>query len=55
MTKSGSTNPSYRICTNCIMDTSVSKITFDARGWCDYCSNYYANILPNWHPDAIQP
>ena len=33
------------------MDTSDSKITFDARGWCDYCNNYHANILPNWHPD----
>ena len=41
----------YQICTNCIMDTSDSKITFDARGWCDYCNNYHANILPNWHPD----
>ena len=35
------------------MDTSDSKITFDARGWCDYCRNYHANILPNWHPDEI--
>jgi N-acetyl sugar amidotransferase len=42
----------YQICTNCIMDTSDSKITFDDRGWCDYCNNYYKNILPNWHPDA---
>jgi N-acetyl sugar amidotransferase len=33
------------------MDTSDSNITFDARGWCDYCNNYYANILPNWRPD----
>lgn len=41
----------YQICTNCIMDTSDSNITFDARGWCDYCNNYYANILPHWHPD----
>src|SRR5688572_4391117 len=41
----------YQICTNCIMDTSDSKITFDARGWCDYCNNYHANILPNWHPN----
>ena len=43
----------YRICVNCIMDTSDSGITFDARGWCDYCNNYYRNILPNWHPDEI--
>lgn len=33
------------------MDTTDSGIVFDDRGWCDYCNNYYANILPNWHPD----
>ncbi len=33
------------------MDTSDSNITFDARGWCDYCNNYHDNILPNWHTD----
>lgn len=33
------------------MDTSDSGIAFDARGWCDYCNNYYGNIAPNWHPD----
>ena len=43
--------PNYRICAHCIMDTSDSDITFDARGWCDYCTNYYDNILPNWHTD----
>ncbi len=41
----------YNICSNCIMDTSDSNITFDSRGWCDYCNNYHTNILPNWHPD----
>ncbi|HCB76090.1 MAG TPA: LPS biosynthesis protein [Sphingomonas bacterium] len=41
----------YQICANCIMDTSDSGIVFDDRGWCDYCSNYYDNIVPNWHPD----
>ncbi|HEY6921904.1 MAG TPA: N-acetyl sugar amidotransferase [Steroidobacteraceae bacterium] len=41
----------YQICNNCIMDTSDSNIVFDARGWCDYCNNYYTNILPNWHTD----
>lgn len=47
-------NPSkrtYQICTNCIMDTSDSNITFDGRGWCDYCNNYHQNIVPNWHTD----
>jgi N-acetyl sugar amidotransferase len=41
----------YQICTSCIMDTSDSKITFDARGWCDYCNNFHRNIKPNWHPN----
>ena len=41
----------YRICTNCIMDTSDSGIRFDSRGWCDYCNNFHQNILSNWHPD----
>jgi N-acetyl sugar amidotransferase len=41
----------YQICAHCIMDTSDSNIAFDARGWCDYCNNFYRNILPNWHPN----
>jgi N-acetyl sugar amidotransferase len=41
----------YRICSNCIMDTSDSNITFDSRGWCDYCNNFHSDILPNWHTD----
>ncbi|MGE4239649.1 N-acetyl sugar amidotransferase [Ramlibacter sp.] len=41
----------YQICTNCIMDTSDSTITFDERGWCEYCQNFHTNIKPNWHPD----
>ena len=43
----------YQICANCIMDTSDSGITFDARGWCDYCNNFHRNILPHWHPDGV--
>lgn len=45
------TKREYQICTNCIMDTSDLKITFDERGWCDYCQNFYAKLLPNWHPN----
>lgn len=41
----------YQVCTNCVMDTSDSKIVFDENGKCDHCYNYYENILPNWHPD----
>lgn len=43
--------PRYQICSNCIMDTTDSNITFDKRGWCDYCRNFYTNIRPNWHPN----
>lgn len=50
MSEAGTKRP-YMICSNCIMDTSDSNIVFDSRGWCDYCNNYYQNILPNWHPD----
>jgi N-acetyl sugar amidotransferase len=45
------TGREYRICSNCIMDTSDSHITFDKRGWCDYCNNFHDNILPHWHTD----
>lgn len=45
------TKRAYRICTRCIMDTSDSTLTFDERGWCDYCRNFDENIKPNWHPN----
>ena len=38
----------YQICTNCVMDTSDSKIVFDEKGVCDYCNSYYNDILPTW-------
>ena len=41
----------YRICNNCIMDTSDPNIRFDDRGWCDYCNNFHSTIQPNWHTD----
>ncbi len=41
----------YQICTNCVMDTSDAKITFDEKGICDHCYDYYNNVLPNWHTD----
>lgn len=43
----------YQVCSNCVMDTTDSKIQFDAKGYCDHCNNYYNNILPNWHPDEM--
>jgi N-acetyl sugar amidotransferase len=53
MTRAPSAARAYAVCANCIMDTTDSNITFDARGWCDYCNNYHQNILPNWHTDEI--
>lgn len=41
----------YQICTNCVMDTSDSKIVFDERGVCDHCNTFYRKIKPNWHTD----
>lgn len=41
----------YQICSNCIMDTSDSTLTFDERGWCDYCRNFFTVLQPNWHPN----
>lgn len=41
----------YQICTNCVMDTSDSRIVFDERGVCDHCNDFHENVLPNWHTD----
>ncbi len=41
----------YRICTNCVMDTSDPKITFDDAGICDHCNRVFRDILPHWHSD----
>lgn len=41
----------YKICTNCVMDTTDSKIVFDEKGVCDHCNDFVQNVLPNWHTD----
>lgn len=33
------------------MDTSDSRITFDAEGVCDHANDFFANVLPKWHTD----
>lgn len=43
----------YQVCTNCVMDTSDTQITFDDKGVCDHCHGFYNDVLPNWHPDAV--
>lgn len=41
----------YQICTNCVMDTSDTKIVFDEKGVCDHCNDFHENVKPNWHTD----
>ena len=43
----------YQICTNCVMDTSDSRISFDENGVCDHCNDFYENVKPNWHTDSV--
>lgn len=43
----------YQICSNCVMDTSDSKIMFDEKGVCDHCRDFHENVMPNWHTDEI--
>ena len=44
-------NKEIQVCVNCVMDSTDPTIIFDEKGMCDYCHNYYDNILPNWHTD----
>jgi N-acetyl sugar amidotransferase len=41
----------YKICSNCVMDTSDSRIKFDSNGMCDHCHDFYKNVMPNWNVD----
>ena len=35
----------YKICNNCVMDTTDQNINFDENGICDHCNTYYQKIL----------
>lgn len=39
------------ICSNCVMDTTDSQISFDEHGVCDHCNTFYSEVKPNWHTD----
>jgi len=41
----------HQICTQCVMDTTDSAITFDTRGVCDHCITFRTKVQPNWHTD----
>ena len=40
----------YQRCTQCVMDTSDSHISFDIDGVCDHCRNFEKRIKPHWKP-----
>ena len=40
----------YQRCSRCVMDTTDSKITFDAQGVCDHCRNFDKKIKVYWKP-----
>lgn len=46
-----SENRAYKICSNCVMDTTDSKIVFDENGVCDFCNSYKNEVLVNWIPN----
>ncbi len=39
------------VCSNCVMDTTDTAITFDEKGVCDHCRDFEQNVRPNWHTD----
>jgi N-acetyl sugar amidotransferase len=41
----------HTVCSNCVMDTTDAKITFDESGVCDHCRTFYREVEPNWHTD----
>jgi N-acetyl sugar amidotransferase len=45
------TDRAYQICTQCVMDTSDSEISFDGAGVCDHCHSFESDVKPHWHPD----
>jgi N-acetyl sugar amidotransferase len=42
----------YSICTNCVMDSSDTRISFDENGVCDHCRDFIYNVKPNWNVGA---
>ena len=48
MNKNEDINP-YKICSNCIMDTSDPHIEFNTDGVCNYCINFKDEVKPNWN------
>lgn len=43
-----------KVCSRCVMDTSDPNISFNSEALCDYCQNFDAEIVPNWHADESE-
>ena len=43
----------FQICTNCVMDTTDSKIIFDENGMCDHCKDFYNDVSRKWYPNEV--
>ena len=41
----------HQVCTNCVMDTTDPKITFNESGVCDHCIDFYKSTSTQWHPN----
>jgi N-acetyl sugar amidotransferase len=48
---SNGTTTAYRVCSQCVMDTTDARIVFDDEGMCDHCSTFLRFTKPAWHPD----
>jgi N-acetyl sugar amidotransferase len=40
----------YRICTQCVMDTSDADISFDSQGVCNHCRTFEQVTSKHWYP-----
>ncbi len=45
------TDPSYKMCTNCVMDTSDPEIVFDESGRCNHCRDFEQLLGTVWFPN----
>ena len=41
----------YKICSNCVMDSSDEDILFDEKGIAIIAIIFYQNIFPSWHEE----
>jgi len=42
--KNSKSNPSYQICTRCVMDTTDPDIVFDEQGICNHCTAFIKRL-----------